>query len=53
MASMTFDNLANEGDSLGISVDLPNGSGSDYSAFGFVNTNETYFPVSLFTDGTT
>ena len=50
---MTFDNLVNEGDSLGIAIDLPNGSCSDYSAFGFVHTNETYFPVSTFTDGTT
>jgi hypothetical protein len=38
---MTFDNLKNAGDSLGISIDLPNGSGSDYSAFGFVNLGET------------
>ena len=50
---MTFDNLKNAGDSLGISIDLPNGSGSDYSAFGFVNLGETQFPISTFTDGTT
>ena len=50
---MLFDNLENEGDSLGILIDLPNGSGSDYSSFGCIITNETYIPVSMFTDGTT
>ena len=53
LASMTFENLKNAGDSLGISIDLPNGSGSDYSSFGFANLGETLLPLSSFTDGTT
>ena len=51
--NMIFPDLKNDGDSLGITLVLPNGSGKDATSFGFLRTNDTYAPVSMFTDGNT
>ena len=36
LVSLDFEDLKNDGDSLGMSIQLPNGSGKDASGFGFI-----------------
>ena len=51
--SLVFDNLSSDGDSIGLALSLPNGSGQDYSGAEFVYNEKTstYTSISSFTDG--
>ena len=52
---MTFDNLSGDGDSIGVGLILPNGSGQDFSGFGWVYRKDTasYDSASYWQDGIT
>ena len=53
VASLSFDDLKNDGDNIGLYVTLPNGSGKDWSGFGFERNSTGYIPISYFVDGET
>ena len=53
LVKVDFEELPNDGDSFGLSVQLPNGSGKDASGFGFARiTSKTYIGISYWLDGT-
>ncbi len=55
LTSLVFDKLKSDGDLVGVSIPLPNGSGTDYSGFGWVHDSKSAsnIPISTFTDGIT